>query len=100
MPNRDGTGPEGRGPLTGRGRGDCCPQGLGRAIGRGRRFQGGFGQGFGQGRGQGFGRGRGFQNFSQPVELTKKEKLEILKAELQEISEEKKAIEKELKNLK
>lgn len=23
MPNRDGTGPEGKGPLTGRGKGNC-----------------------------------------------------------------------------
>jgi hypothetical protein len=26
MPNRDGTGPEGKGPLTGRGMGDCVIQ--------------------------------------------------------------------------
>ena len=25
LPNRDGTGPEGRGPKTGRGLGDCPP---------------------------------------------------------------------------
>ncbi|MBR9683805.1 DUF5320 domain-containing protein [Candidatus Woesearchaeota archaeon] len=40
MPNRDGTGPEGKGTLTGRQRGKCdgakpCPQG--RGFGRGRR---------------------------------------------------------------
>ena len=26
MPNKDGTGPEGRGPRTGRGLGNCAPQ--------------------------------------------------------------------------
>ena len=26
MPNRDGTGPEGRGPRTGRGLGNCAPR--------------------------------------------------------------------------
>jgi len=25
MPNRDGTGPEGEGPMTGRGKGNCDP---------------------------------------------------------------------------
>jgi len=103
MPNKDGTGPLGRGPLTGRGQGDCCP-----------REQNGSNMNFR--RGQGFGRGRGFgrgfrQGFNQidnqrqfpisaPVELTKQEKQQILKAELKQIEEEKKAIEKELKNLK
>ena len=51
MPNKDGTGPEGKGSLTGRQLGKCkgartCPRGLER------------GQGFGRGlsRGQGMGR--------------------------------------------
>ncbi|MFH1682424.1 MAG: DUF5320 domain-containing protein [Candidatus Woesearchaeota archaeon] len=48
MPNLDGTGPEGKGPLTGRKRGKCkgaepCPYGRGQGVGlgggRGRRFQ-------------------------------------------------------------
>jgi hypothetical protein len=48
MPNKDGTGPEGKGPLTGRGFGKCegakpCPRGrgrgMGRGAGRGRRFE-------------------------------------------------------------
>jgi len=48
MPRRDGTGPESRGPLTGRGLGNCDPSGA-RISGRG----------FFSGRGGG-GRGRGF----------------------------------------
>ena len=40
MPNRDGTGPEGKGPRTGRQMGNCkdtkpIKRGLGRALGRG-----------------------------------------------------------------
>ncbi len=46
MPNRDGTGPRGEGPKTGRGLGDCTGpvkntdnrplrKGLGRGVGRG-----------------------------------------------------------------
>ena len=53
MPGRDGTGPLGRGALTGRGLGDC--EG-GRAGYTGRAF--GFGRGRGM-RGCGFGRGMG-----------------------------------------
>ena len=60
MPRQDGSGPEGRGPLTGGGRGACVAEaatlpgyGLGRRLGLGRRH----GRGFGQGRGQGLGRG-------------------------------------------
>jgi len=44
MPLRDGTGPQGQGPLTGRGLGPC---GAGRGAGRGA----------GMGRGMGIGRG-------------------------------------------
>lgn len=43
MPNRDGTGPMGQGPMTGRGSGNC-------------------GKGNGQRRGMGFGQGKGFQS--------------------------------------
>lgn len=41
MPNRDGTGPEGKGPRTGRGMGKCSGEGprparnAGRGMGRG-----------------------------------------------------------------
>lgn len=72
MPGRDKRGPEGRGPMTGRGLGPCAgPErreetgteelprrggGFGRGFGRGR--GGGAGRG-GRGRGRGFGAGRG-----------------------------------------
>ena len=47
MPNRDKTGPEGRGPRTGRQMGDCD------------RTEPIFGRGAGYGNGRGMGRGRG-----------------------------------------
>ena len=48
MPNRDGTGPEGKGPKTGRQMGDC--EGAEPVAGKGRRP-----------RGRGLGRGKGFR---------------------------------------
>jgi len=81
MPNLDGTGPQGQGPLTGRGRGRCQDtktpktekseatnenvenKELIYGLGRGGRPRGGagncFGNGFGQGAGRRNGRGRG-----------------------------------------
>ena len=57
MPGKDKTGPEGTGPLTGRGAGSCKQDFNGvRAIaGRGR---GGEPRGGGRGAGRGLGRGR------------------------------------------
>ncbi len=65
MPGYDRTGPNGQGPITGRGLGPCGAEEssyrrgmpIGRGFGYGRR--GGFsgGRGFGFGRGRGLGRG-------------------------------------------
>lgn len=76
MPARDGTGPLGRGPLTGRGMGPC-----------------------GWGAGRGFGRGFGFRRFApaeQPVELSKEEQIKILEEQKRELE----ARLEELKNVK
>jgi hypothetical protein len=78
MPWRDGTGPLGRGPLTGRGLGPC---------GRGLGFRRGFGMGFGS-------------RYVRPVALTEAEEKKILETELKEIENEKQAIEKRLKEMK
>ena len=58
MPGLDRTGPQGDGPMTGRGMGRCNPdnrdsddQGRGRGFGRG------FGRGNRRGQGRGFGNG-------------------------------------------
>ena len=51
MPNQDGKGPRGEGPLTGRGRGRCDGGGRGRRSGRGYGFRRGRGGGWGWGDG-------------------------------------------------
>ena len=60
MPRQDGTGPEGNGPATGRGLGNCKPSKTNGS--QPFSYNGPYGQGFGPGRGKGrgFGRGRGF----------------------------------------
>lgn len=74
MPYRDETGPQGQGPLTGRGFGPC---------GDGRGFRGG--SGFGRGR------GRGFRFWSRP--LTKEE-------EKKDLEDYRKGLEAELEAIK
>ena len=59
MPYGNGTGPDGRGPRTGRGFGNCPPQ-----------------AGFGGGYGRGYGRGRAD---CPVVPITKEEEAEMLK---------------------
>jgi|LFRM01.2.fsa_nt_gb hypothetical protein len=58
MAARDGTGPMGTGPMTGRGLGPCNT-GSERLVGYGYGRGGGMGFGPGRGRGMGFGPGRG-----------------------------------------
>jgi hypothetical protein len=76
MPGRNRTGPDGYGPLTGRGLGPC---------GRGLR--------------RGFGRRADFRRCSEPTKLTKEEQKKMLEAELQEIEKEKQEIEKKLEEI-
>lgn len=76
MPNFDKTGPQGQGPLTGRGLGPC-----------------GGGRGFGYGRGYGRGLGRYF-GWNAPQ--TKEEKIEDIKAYKKALGEEMEEVEKEL----
>ena len=60
MPRFDGTGPDGRGPMTGWGRGFCNPSEAGVAPGAAPAVEyRGFGRGRGPGQGRGLGRGRG-----------------------------------------
>lgn len=87
MPGYDRTGPQGSGPMTGRGLGPC---------GRGFGFRRGFGRGFGGG----FGRGFGFWDYSEPASLSLSDQKKILEAELSEIDAEKKQILKKLSELK
>ena len=79
MARRDGTGPMGQGPMSGRGLGPCGGGGASR-----------FGAGFGAGCRRGFGRGFGW-NLPQPSEKAQKELLEgqkdMLKRRLEAIEE-------------
>ncbi|MFH1711271.1 MAG: DUF5320 domain-containing protein [Nanoarchaeota archaeon] len=87
MPIRDGTGPSGQGPMTGRGLGPCGA---------------GLRQGFVQGRGIGRGRGLalGCCPVANQVALTSEEEKKILEAELKELDLDKVEIQKRLKALK
>jgi len=84
MLNKDGTGPAGQGPLTGRGLGPCC-SGMRRGFGRGS------------------GGGRGRFAFCPPkfaVGFSKEEEKKILESELKEIESEKEEIQKRLNEMK
>ena len=76
MPRFDRTGPMGSGPRTGRGMGPC-------------------GEGYGMRAGYGMGRGFGYRNF-----YTKKEELEMLKQEAENLENELKAIKEQLAEVK
>ena len=92
MPQGNGTGPNGQGPMTGRGQGFCA----------GSNTPGFANSGIGRRMGQGFGRGRGFgfrQAFVQPQVVTEAQEKEFLKQELEDLNAEKVEIEKRLKEL-
>ncbi|MBU0636470.1 DUF5320 domain-containing protein [Candidatus Micrarchaeota archaeon] len=83
MPRFDKTGPQGAGPLSGRGFGPC---GQGKRMGR-----------FGGNRMPRC--GRGFARRAMTPELSKTEQKSFLEQELKEIDLEKKELEKELNEL-
>lgn len=76
MPNFNGQGPRGEGPMTGRGMGRC-------------------GSERGYSRGQGCGRGFGFRRF-----FSQKEEVEDLKAYQEDLKAELKAVEERMKDEK
>ncbi|MBI9094413.1 MAG: DUF5320 domain-containing protein [Sphaerochaeta sp.] len=82
MPYRDGSGPMGQGPMTGRGMGPCA--GGARLMG-GR----GMGRGFGGRRGMGYGMGMGFAPpiYAAPTKEMLLSEKAILEAELQALEE-------------
>jgi len=94
MPRGDGTGPNGRGSMTGRGMGFCA----------GFNVPGFMNPGFGRGFGRGF---RWRTRFVQPMPvqqiqpsaITGKEEKQFLEQELNALKEEIKEIEKRLKEL-
>ncbi len=115
MPRGDQTGPDGQGPMTGRGMGYC--NGYDRPGSANSGF-GGRGSGFGMGRGRGFGRAtaynpRGmirprFQGSAQPIQSqqpypqqpTKEQELDMLEQEEKLIHQEQEDIKKELEDIK
>lgn len=98
MPNFNGTGPRGQGPMTGRGMGNCAPNGRVRTPGYG--YGRGFGRGwFGRGFGRGFGLGRGWGWPTYQAPNAKEEK-EMLNEDLQDLKQEMKDIQSRLEELK
>lgn len=93
MPGRDGTGPLGQGPMTGRGfgvyAGNFAANG---GTGYGRGLGCGFGRGAGCGRGSGLGRRRGFgfpgaaQDYGLTDEAILNEEKEFLQRRLDAVS--------------
>ena len=91
MPQGDRTGPNGQGPMTGRGSGFCS----------GSNTPGYMNSGVGRGRGRGFGFRQGFiQQQVQPQVITEAQQKEMLKQELEAIKSEQAEIEAQLKKLK
>lgn len=107
MPYGDRTGPEGRGPRTGRGLGYCAgydSPGYTRGVGRG------MGRGFGRGRGRGFGRGFGRrahyddappESYYVPVyrEPAPEDEKKYLEGYVKSLEEELEAVKKRMKEL-
>ncbi|MBU0907764.1 MAG: DUF5320 domain-containing protein [Nanoarchaeota archaeon] len=89
MPRFDGTGPNGQGPLTGRGAGNCTNV-----------VAPGFRRGFGRGRGLAR-RGEFIQvpPRAMPSNMTETEEKQYLEEELEALKQEMKEIEKRLKEL-
>lgn len=85
MPYYDGSGPEGFGPMTGRGFGSCAGQGF-------------VPRGFGMGRGRGLRGGYGYRYFVPPV-ITQDEEIQMLKEDQKVLQEDLKNVEQRLKEL-
>ncbi|MBN2558111.1 MAG: DUF5320 domain-containing protein [Clostridia bacterium] len=102
MPGRNGTGPLGQGPMTGRGMGYCtgvrAPY-YGMGFGYGRGFGRGFGMGYGRGAGMGPGRGFGFGGYAYPGPAAYGTQKEFLNAEMEILKERMDYISSQLENL-
>lgn len=96
MPGYDGTGPAGRGPMTGGGRGFCNPAGMGyrRGGGRGMGWSARFGRGMGAGRG--WGASPFPAGWAPARSMSRDEELDMLKAEAEQLSQSLDAIRKRM----
>jgi hypothetical protein len=97
MPQGDRTGPNGAGPMTGRAMGFCA------GFNSPGFMNSGFGRGLGRGRGFAW-RARAIQPMPaqqiQPHVITEKQEKEMLEADLKDLKEEVREIEKRLKEIK
>ncbi|MFO7611373.1 MAG: DUF5320 domain-containing protein [Clostridia bacterium] len=94
MPGRNGTGPLGQGPMTGRGMG-CCTGA--RAPYSGTGF--GYGRGFGRGFGMGYGRGFTYGGYVYPAPAANGIQKEFLNAEMEILKERMDYLNSQLENL-
>ncbi|NMA50918.1 MAG: DUF5320 domain-containing protein [Mollicutes bacterium] len=88
MPKKDGMGPTGKGPATGRGLGNCTDNGQQNDVGTG------------MGLGLGFGCRRGGRRCFRMNQVSSKTKKEILKEQKDILQDELEAVDKQLENLK
>ena len=104
MPRGDRRGPDGMGPMSGRGLGYCngyeSP-----GFTKGTSRDGGFRRGFGRGYGRRYGRGFGYQGFSNypnyPVlQYSAKDEEKYLKMEIENLKNNLKTMEERLSKLK
>ncbi|QEN06595.1 hypothetical protein EXM22_00795 [Oceanispirochaeta crateris] len=112
MPKGDRRGPNGMGPMTGRGAGFCNGSstpgfinsgfaggyGLGRGAGRGRGFDRSYGVGFGRGMGRGL--GMGYQAYSAAPEYLKDNEKGYLENEVSYLKDQLKTLENRLSEIK
>ena len=90
MPRRDGTGPAGQGPLTGRGLGNCIGT-------RNTVYYGGRGLGLGGGRRMGMARGFGGYYAPEPVVYVSEK--DFLTAQMEDLKNRMEIINSQLENL-
>ncbi|NOZ70650.1 MAG: DUF5320 domain-containing protein [Chloroflexi bacterium] len=82
MPFGDGTGPLGRGPMTGRRAGYCAGYGVPGYMNRG------FGRGYGWGRGRWGGAGPAWDyapGWAAPAPLSREQEVDLLKAQAKDL---------------
>jgi len=106
MPARDGRGPQGAGPMTGWGMGNCtvplangATTYQGGGFGQGRGLGRGLGRGFGRGLGLGRGQGGGYGAYQTPAPTTKEQDLQMLKAQAEILKQEMSAVQAGIERL-
>jgi len=100
MPGRDGSGPMGQGPFTGRGLGNCLAYGIPAIAGAIAAFGFGRRRGFGGGFGRGMGRGFGWRNFVPEQDFESgADELSVLKNQAKYLEENLKGVQERISDL-